>query len=81
MLKEAATSIAPSITTLFNMSLKSGKLPSEWKSAYITPVFKKGKRELVSNYRPISLTYLVIKTLEKLIATHISSFVEKHNLI
>ena len=68
MLRESASTIAPSLSRIFNISLKLGKLPSEWKSANITPVFKKGVKETVTNHRPISLTCLVVKVLEKPIA-------------
>ena len=76
MLGESALTIAPSLSRIFNISLKLGKLPREWKSANITPVFKKGVKETVTNYRPISLTCIVVKVLEKLIAKHISVFVD-----
>ena len=47
--------IAPSLTKLFNKSLSYGKLPDDWKLANIVPVYKKGEKNQVENYRPISL--------------------------
>ena len=50
MLRESASSIAPSSSKIFNISLKLGKLPVEWKLANIMAVFKKGVKETVTNY-------------------------------
>ena len=69
------------MTRLFNSSLASGKLPCEWKNANVSPIFKKGDKELVCNYRPISLTCLLVKVLEKLVASHISSFINSKKLL
>ena len=80
LLREAAPSISSSLSCLFNMSLKKGKLPCDWKRA-VTPIYKKGKKELVTNYRPISLTSLVVKTMEKLVTNHILSYLEDHTLL
>ena len=55
MLKIAAGVLAPSLEFLFNQSLSSGIVPTEWKLASVTPIFKKGKRQDVNNYRPISI--------------------------
>ena len=74
LLREASSSIVPSLTRLCNSSLALGKLPCEWKNANVSPIFKKGDKELVCNYRPISLTCLLVKDLEKLVASHISFF-------
>ena len=63
------------------MSLNRGKLPRDWKCANITPVYKNGGKEYVSNYRPISLTSLVVKTLEKLVTRHIMAHLEDHDLL
>ena len=41
LLKEAAEELTPGLTFLFQISLDSGKIPADWKSALVTPVFKK----------------------------------------
>ena len=55
ILRELAIHLAPVPTSLFNQSLLSETLPSDWKTANVTPVLKKGNRSLTSNNRPISL--------------------------
>ena len=67
LLRLTAKSIAPHIHHLFNLSLKHGQLPQEWKQATVTPVYKKGNRSLASNYRPISLLSILSKVLERII--------------
>ena len=37
-------------------SLESGVVPDDWKTANVTPVFKKGSKSQITNYRPVSLT-------------------------
>ena len=49
---------------MFEMSLTSKILPNDWKQANIKPIHKKGRRDLASNYQPISLTSVVCKVLE-----------------
>ena len=63
------------------MSLEEGIIPSEWKEANITPLFKKGLRNKPENYRPVSLTSVVCKLLETLIRDHMVEFLVKHKLI
>ena len=55
LLKETADQISPSLTMLFNKSLRLGIFPGDWKLANIVPIFKKGKKDFVENYRPISI--------------------------
>ena len=67
------------ITKLFTMSLQSEFLPSDWRQANVTPVFKRGNKHSRSNYRPISLTSLVLKCLECLVHARISEFLDANN--
>ena len=57
--------IVKPLQILFTESLRTGELPRAWKLAIITPLFKSGNREDVSNYRPVSLTSSIGKLLEK----------------
>ena len=67
MLKMSASSIAPHLSALFNLSLSTGSVPTDWKLSHITPVYKAGDPSLVSNYRPISLLSLPSKVLERIV--------------
>ena len=81
LLKEIVDQISTPLANLFNLSLEEGIVPSEWKEANITPLFKKGSRKKPENYRPVSLTSVVCKLLETLIRDHMVEFLVKHKLI
>ena len=66
---------------VYKASLNQGKLPSDWKRAFVVPIFKKGSRTDPSNYRPISLTCICCKLLEHIISSAISSQANHHNII
>jgi hypothetical protein len=66
---------------LFQASLKQGSVPSDWKSAMITPRFKKGDRSKASNYRPVSLTSICSKILEHIIHSHIMKHFDHHQIL
>ena len=81
VMKEVSTQVAPHLTAIFNNSLETGEVPSDWKEANVTPIFKKGDRKLPGNYRPISLTSVVGKVLEGIIADRILDHLESNNLL
>ena len=81
ILKETAEIIAYPLTKIFIESINSGILPSKWKKANITPIFKKGDKKKAENYRPISLTSVCCKLLESLIKQKILSHMHSNNLL
>ena len=81
ILKEVKEAISKPLCAIFNLSLRTGKVVSEWKSANVTPLFKKGDKSNHSNYRPISLTSVVCKLMESILRDKIVEFLEKNNII
>jgi hypothetical protein len=65
ILAKAAEVLAYPIATLFRRSLDDGKIPEDWRTARMTPAFKKGSRLLPNNSRPVSLTSVLCKVMEK----------------
>ena len=59
--------VAEPITKLYNYSLSTGVIPTDWKEATIATLFKKGNRSEPGNFRPVSLTSIVCKILESII--------------
>ena len=64
---------------LFETSYKLNQLPVDWKSGYITAIFKKGSKSDPSNYRPISLTSVICKIMESIIRDQIVEFFSNNN--
>ena len=81
MLKELQNELVTPLCILFNKSLQEGKIPDDWRTANVTPIYKKGKRSEVGNYRPVSLTSQISKLMESLVRDAIVGHLEKHKLI
>ncbi len=81
VIKQVKHEIAKPLAQIFNKSLQSGAVPIDWKTADVTPIFKKGSREIPGNYRPISLTSIICKILESIIRDKVVDYLEKHALI
>ena len=78
LFEEIVEQISTPLAKMFNLSLEKGIVPSEWKEANITPLFKNGLRNKPENYIPVSLTSVVCKLLETLIRDHMVEFLVKH---
>ena len=70
-LKELAMELSEPLCIIFNTSIMTNTIPNDWKKGHISALFKKGQRCLASNYRPVSLTSIICKTIEKLVRQHI----------
>ena len=58
-----------------------GKVPMEWTQAIITPVYKNGVASQISNYRPISLTCVACKLMERIIVAELLAFLRSNGVI
>ena len=81
VLREVADEIACPLSIIFQDSMMSGEVPLGWKQANVTPIFKKGRRNLPNNYRPVSLTSQVGKLMEAIIKDAIVDHLREHELI
>ena len=77
VLKNCAPSLEVPLSILYNKSYSTGELPQDWKLANVVPIHKKSRKDNVENYRPISLTSLVMKIFEKCIRTKIFEICEE----
>ena len=80
-LKIACPAICTSLIYLINKSLFTGIVPEDWKMARVTPVFKGGDRDELTNYRPISVLPLVSKLLERAVNEQLSTFLNRNELL
>ena len=80
MLKEAGSALLEPLRRLFQASYDQAIIPEAWKGAVITPLYKSGKRCDPANYRPISVTSVILKSMEKSIVELINNHMERWNL-
>ena len=80
-LQEVAYEIASTLTVIFQASLDQGVLPSIWKTAADVPIYKKGSRSDPDNYRPVSLTCICCKILERIVYSSITKHLQYHEVL
>ena len=81
VLRELSEELAEPLAAIFRSSLQEGKLPHQWKSANVTPLFKKGSKNDPGNYRPVSLTSIPCKLMEKVVREAIFNHLESNDLL
>ena len=80
LLRECSGALVCPLALVFNKSFRQRRLPRSWKSSLVVPIFKSGQRSDPLNYRPVSLTSVVCKVMEKVIVRRLYEYLEE-NLI
>ena len=82
-LKSCCNELAPILCDLFNFFVQKGKVPKAWKEANVVPIYKGGikPKDDVGSYRPVSLTSVLCKVIEKLISICIMKYVYEQGIL
>ena len=80
-MKQSILEICRPLTHIINLSLSTGVVPNQMKTAKIIPIFKTGDKHLFTNYRPISILPAFSKVLEKVTANKLINFLESNKLL
>src|SRR6218665_2661365 len=80
-LHEVREEIGEALALIFNKSMQTGDVPQEWRDALIVPLFKKGNRSDPCNYRPVSLTSVVCKVMERIVKDNVVEHLNEFNVI
>ena len=81
VIKKIIHLISEHLSAIFNQCLECGEFPTALKIAKVTPIFKSGSTEILSNYRPISVLPVFSKILEKCIYNRLLEFIIKCNIL
>jgi len=81
MLKSLATCLKKPLLMIFQSSIDNGTVPQQWKRGNVSAIFKKGDKADPGNYRPVSLTSVVCKLLEKIIRGNLLDHMFKNDLV
>jgi ribonucleases P/MRP protein subunit RPP40 len=78
--KCAAALLVP-IVHILKLSLKHGRIPRKWRHIIVQPVYKKGCKRTISNYRPIGLTCILSKICERIVRDQLMSYLKLNNMM
>ena len=81
MIKICDESICKPLVIIFKKCLLSGKFPSDWKKANVVPIYKKGNKQTLKNYRPVSLLCVCGKIFERILYNNLYGFLTTNNLL
>jgi len=67
VLSELGEELAKPLSIIYQQSWLTGEVPDDWSIASVTPIYKRGWKEDLGNYRPVSLTSVPGKVMERFI--------------
>ena len=81
--KSFPSQLANPLQMIYNRSLSSGEVPKEWLKSIVSPIYKGGNKKQTdpASYRPVSLTCIACRIMEKIVKKHIYSHLDLHALI
>ena len=74
IMKECEELYITPLTYIINLSISQGHFPDELKLAKVIPIYKSGEKQIIENYRPISVLSFFSKFLEKIVANYVLNF-------
>jgi hypothetical protein len=81
LLQQCVDELSPVLATFYRKSINEGKVPQEWKTANVVPIFQKGSKAAAGNYRPISLTCISCKAMESIQKEEIVNHLDRNRII
>ncbi|KFQ31503.1 hypothetical protein N332_06279, partial [Mesitornis unicolor] len=81
VLKELAEVLAKPLSIIYQQSWLTGEVPVDWRLANGTPIYKKGRKEDLGNYRPVSVTLVPGKVMEQIILSAITRHMQDNQAI
>ena len=81
ILKQCVGIYIDPLTYLINLSINQGIFPSELNIAKVIPIYKSDDKQLIRNYRQISVLPYFSKMCEKIISNHLLNFIESNNIL
>ena len=80
-LKICDSSIVKSLSIIFKNCLQTRTFPNNWKKSNVVPIHKKGDKQLLQNYCPVSLLPVCSKIFERIAFNPMLEFLEENNLL
>ena len=81
IMKQCINDYITPLTHLINLSINEGTFPDELKIAKVIPIYKSDNEQSINNYRPISVLPFFSKIFERVIANHVTDFLEESNIL
>lgn len=81
LIKMARNVLVPPITHICNLAISQGVFPRAFKTALVTPIYKTGDKEQISNYRPISVLSALSKIMERVLNNCLTNYLTKFNIL
>ena len=81
ILKKVAFFLSPILSKLFNLSFQTATIPDGWRLVMITPIHKSGAKNVISNYRPVAISSVVCRVMERIVRESIVTYCLDNEII